>query len=76
MENELQVIIFPLFSQYIVCVISNIPKWLLIFREEKKMKYLGYVLIIVFVFYFQKLVFENIKKNQFSCIFKIKNMFG
>ena len=29
-----------------------------------------------FFFYFQKLVFWNIKKKQFSCIFKIKNMFG
>ena len=29
-----------------------------------------------FVFYFQKLVFENIKKKQFSCIFEIKNMFS
>ena len=33
-------------------------------------------LVIVFVFYFQKFVFENIKKKQFSCIFEIKNMFG
>ena len=33
-------------------------------------------LVTVFVFYFQKLVFENIKKKQFSCIFEIKNMFG
>ena len=32
--------------------------------------------VTVFVFYFQKLVFENIKKKQFSCIFEIKNMFG
>ena len=29
-----------------------------------------------FVFYFQKLVFKNIKKKQFSYIFEIKNMFG
>ena len=29
----------------------------------------------VFVFYFQKLVFKNIKKKLFSCIFEIKNMF-
>ena len=29
----------------------------------------------VFV-YFQKLVFGNIKKKQFSCIFEIKNMLG
>ena len=33
-------------------------------------------LVIVFVFYFQKLVFGNIKKKQFSYIFEIKNMFG
>ena len=32
-------------------------------------------LITVFIFYFQKLVFGNIKKKQFSCIFEIKNMF-
>ena len=32
-------------------------------------------LVIVFVFYFQKLVFGNIKKKQFSCIFEMKNMF-
>ena len=30
---------------------------------------------VMFVFYFQKLVFGNIKKKQFSCIFEIKNMF-
>ena len=30
----------------------------------------------IFVFYFQKLVFGNIKKKQFSCNFEIKNMFG
>ena len=29
-------------------------------------------LVTVFVFYFQKLVFENIKKKQFSCIFELK----
>ena len=33
-------------------------------------------LVTVFVFYFQKLVFGNIKKKQISCIFEIKNMFG
>ena len=33
-------------------------------------------LVIAFVFYFQKIAFENIKKKQFSCIFKIKNIFG
>ena len=37
--------------------------------------YLRLCLVTVFVFYFQKLVFENIKKKQFSCIFEIKNMF-
>ena len=29
-------------------------------------------LVTVFVFYFQKIVFGNIKKKQFSCIFEIK----
>ena len=33
-------------------------------------------LVIVFVLYFQKLVFGNIKKKQFSCISEIKNLFG
>ena len=34
-------------------------------------------LVIVTVFYFQKLVLGNIKKKkQFSCIFELKNMFG
>ena len=33
-------------------------------------------LVIVFIFYFQKLIFENTKKKQFSCISEIKNMFG
>ena len=33
-------------------------------------------LVTVFVFYFQKIVFENIIKKKFSCIFEIKNMFG
>ena len=29
-----------------------------------------------FDFYFQKLVFGDIKKKHFSCIFEIKNMFS
>ena len=33
-------------------------------------------LVTVFIFYFQKLIFGNIKKKKFSCIFEIKNMFG
>ena len=44
-----------------------------ILKRKKKFRL---CLVIVFVFYFQKLVFENIKKKQFSCIFEIKNMFG
>ena len=32
--------------------------------------------VAVFVIYFQKLVFGNIKKKEFSCIFETKNMFG
>ena len=43
--------------------------------EENNMKKTK-CLITVFVFYFQKFVFGNIKKNQFSCIFEIKNMFN
>ena len=39
-------------------------------------KTLRLCLVTIFVFYFQKLVFGNIKKKQFSCIFEIKNMFG
>ena len=39
-------------------------------------KKLRLCLVTIFVFYFQKLVFGNIKKKQFSCIFEIKNMFG
>ena len=42
------------------------------FRFEKKLRL---CLVIVFVFYFQKLIFRNIMKKQFSCIFEIKNMF-
>ena len=38
--------------------------------------YLRLYLVTFFIFYFQKLVSENIKKNQFSYIFEIKNMFG
>ena len=33
-------------------------------------------LVTFFIFYFQKFVFENIKKKQFFYIFEIKNMFG
>ena len=42
----------------------------------KKFEKLRLCLVTVFVFYFQKLVFGNIKKKQFSYIFEIKNMFG
>ena len=45
-------------------------------RKEKEHKKLRLCLITVFIFCFQKLVFGNIKKKQFSCIFEIKNMFG
>ena len=45
-------------------------------KKMKKNKKFRLCLVTVFVFYFQKLVFENIKKKQFSCIFEIKNMFG
>ena len=45
-------------------------------RAGKYKKEIRLCLVTVFVFYFQKLVFGNIKKKQFSCIFEIKNMFG
>ena len=45
-------------------------------KRKTKIKKLRLCLVTVFVFYFQKLAFENIKKKQFSCIFEIKNMFG
>ena len=53
----------------------------LIKKEEKIMalrnsQILRLCLIIVFVFYFQKLVFEDRKKKKISCIFEIKNLFG
>ena len=35
-------------------------------------KILRFCLVTIFIFYFQKLVFGNIKKKQFSCIFEIK----
>ena len=46
--------------------------WFFFFLVEK----VRLCLVIVFVFYFQKLVFGNIKKKKFYCIFEIKNMFG
>ena len=49
---------------------------LVIEKMENVVGILRVCLVIVFVFYFQKLVFGNIKKKQFSCIFEIKNMFG
>ena len=45
-------------------------------ESEERGKKLRICLVTVFIFYFQKLVFGNIKKKQFSCIFEIKNMFG
>ena len=50
-----------------------------IFRKafmKKEKKTIRIYLVIVFVFYFKKFVFGNIKKNQFFCIFEIKNMFN
>ena len=41
-----------------------------------KLEKIRLCLVIVFIFYFQKLVFRNIKKNKISFIFEIKNMFG
>ena len=45
-------------------------------RAGKYKKEIRFCLVTVFVFYFQKLVFGNIKKKKFSCIFEIKIMFG
>ena len=44
--------------------------------KKNGQKSLRLYLLTIFVFYFQKLIFENIKKKQISCIFEIKNMFG
>ena len=44
--------------------------------KRKKLRTLKLCLVTIYFFYFQKLVFRNIKKKQFSCIFEIKNMFG
>ena len=45
-------------------------------RVGTKREIVKLYLVTVFIFYFQKLVFRNIKKKQFSYIFEIKNMFG
>ena len=45
-------------------------------RKLENKKKFRLCLVTVFIFYFQKLVFGNIKKKQFSCIFEIKNMFS
>ena len=44
--------------------------------QYSESKNLRLYFVTVFVFYFQKLVFGNIKKKLFSCIFEIKNMLG
>ena len=46
------------------CLVKTVKKCFL--------KKLRLCLVTVFVFYFQKLVFDNVKKKQFSCIFDIK----
>ena len=52
------------------------PKPVYLPRKQIKEK-LRICLVTVFIFYFRKLVFGNIKKKkQFSCIFQIKNMSG
>ena len=48
----------------------------MIMMEKKMTRTIRLYLITVFCFYFQKLVFGNIKKKQIFCIFEIKNMFG
>ena len=45
-------------------------------KNRKNCQKIRLCLVTVFVFYFQKLVYGNIKKKQFFCIFEIKNMFG
>ena len=60
-------------KEMIGLLIESFLFWLL--RRGKKRK-IRLCLVTVFVFYFQNLVFENIKKKQISCIFEIKNMFG
>ena len=45
-------------------------------KRKNILKNFRLCLVTIFVFYFQKKFFENIKKKQFSCIFEIKNMFG
>ena len=45
-------------------------------KKKKKQRRVRLYLVTVFVIYFQKLIFGNIKKKEFSCIFETKNMFG
>ena len=59
----------------LVSLFSFLSFFFLFFFYYRK-KNIRLCLVTVFVFYFQKLVFGNIKKKQFSCIFEIKNMFG
>ena len=62
MHNE------KVFFEKTECLVKAVKKCFL--------KKLRLCLVTIFVFYFQKLVFGNIKEKQFSCIFEIKNMFG
>ena len=54
----------------------NIWEWVVPNKNWRNNAKLRLCLVTVFIFYFQKLVFGNIKKKQFSYIFEIKNMFG
>ena len=58
-------VIFMFLGVLVILLVSNV------FRSSFRL-----CLVIIFVFYFQKLVLENIKKKQFSSLFEIKNMFG
>ena len=59
-----------IYQKYIYIYIFQLTK------HDFHFKNIRLCLVTIFVFYFQKLVFGNIKKKQFSCIFEIKNMFG
>ena len=44
------------------------------FMRKGKKKIIRLCLVIDFIFYFQKLVFRNIKKKKFPYIFETKNI--
>ena len=50
------------------------PTVLISLRKREEKRRIKLCLVTIFVFYFQKLVFGNMKKKKISCIFEIKNM--